>query len=76
MDKYEWREFFRFINTAGNGELERKLLRLHTLETTLSEPDVVSDCKRMMSCIRDELSARREVEATTKLLSDSVVASS
>ena len=59
MNKDDWKAFLRWLETADNGELERKLLAIETRLASFSEEAVRADARRLLTWINVELDARR-----------------
>lgn len=58
MDKDFWKAFLRFLDQASPEELNEKIADIESLlETTRSE-DVISDAKRMIRLMEQELFGR------------------
>jgi hypothetical protein len=60
IDKIEKKSFLRFVDTASQLELERKLAQTYRLMDILTEPEVINDARWMISEIILEMDARFE----------------
>gem|GEM_PF-2220627 len=58
IDKIEKRSFLRFVDTASQLELERKLAQTYRLMDILTEPEVINDARWMIGEIILEINAR------------------
>ena len=62
MRKEERVAFLRWIDTAGNQELQLSLVRLVALiETTLTEEGALDDARALVRWIKSEMEARRAI---------------
>lgn len=60
MDKDERKSFFRFLNSASNAEIERKMMGLVLIASKLTDPVAIEQYQWMLSQMNLELDARRE----------------
>jgi hypothetical protein len=61
MNKDDWKAFLRWLESADNGELERKLLAIETRLASFSDETVRADARRLLTWINVELDARRAI---------------
>ena len=62
MNKTERRDFFRYLNSASDLELEQKLIKIQALQFQLREESTQAEAEWMYGCIIEELNARRNVK--------------
>jgi hypothetical protein len=61
MHKDEWKAFLRWLETARDEELERRLLAVAALTETFREEGTRADARRMLAEINLEREARRSL---------------
>jgi len=62
MDKSEQKSFFRWLDTASDEELQRRLLALESISCRLTEPDVIRECRWVKSQVIEEIDIRKRCE--------------
>jgi hypothetical protein len=63
VNKDDWKAFLRWLETAEEGEFERKALVLETRMALFREPAVRADARRLLDWITIERNARRSLQA-------------
>jgi hypothetical protein len=58
VDKDDWKSFFRFLDEANEGELQRKLENVRLTLTKVSSADIRSDLRRMQRLLDQEIVIR------------------
>ncbi|MFZ1830069.1 MAG: hypothetical protein WAW42_15190 [Candidatus Competibacteraceae bacterium] len=58
MTREEWKEFYRWLETASDSELRRTLDKIEGLLSMLKDRDVQADALRMRREIEGELLSR------------------
>jgi hypothetical protein len=62
VNKDDWKAFLRWLESADEGELERKALVLEARMAILREPGVRAEARRLLAWITLELNARRSIQ--------------
>ena len=60
MDKVDKKSFFRFLDSAATGEIERKLVGMLFVASRLTDPDAISEAEWMVKQVNLELDARKQ----------------
>lgn len=66
MDKHEWKEFLRWLDSASPSQLTDRKVKLREILGVVTDPTVRNDVKRLSRLIDEEFVARQSVTAAER----------